>query len=69
MNKRIQNEGNEYGVITHSRECISFCGIGHNGRFSGSEPLRNQTRQAALAAIVAIFADHGVSDYEVLKGG
>jgi len=66
MNKRIQNEGNEYAVITHSRTHVSFCGIGKNGSFSGSEPLKEQSRQAAMLRIYEIFKKHGVSEYEVL---
>ncbi len=68
MKNRIQNEGNEYAVITHSRTHVSFCGIGHNGRFSGSEPLQDQSRQAAMVAVLAVLEGHGVRDYEVIKG-
>ncbi len=67
MKNRVQNEGNEYAVITHSRTHVSFCGIGHNGRFSGSEPLVNG-RQSAMAEVLKVLEGHGVTDYEEIKG-
>ena len=57
----------EYAVITHSRTHVSFCGIGQNGRFSGSEPLADQSRQAAMVKVLEVFGLHGVSEYEVLR--
>lgn len=63
------NEGNGYAVITQSRTHITFCGIGSNGRFSGSEPLADQTKQSAMTAVLKLIADHGVTDYEIVKGG
>ncbi len=62
------NEGNEYAVITHSRTHVSFCGIGSKGRFSGSEPLTGQTKQAAMVAVLKVLELHGVKDYEIIGG-
>lgn len=61
------NANNEYAVITHSRTHVSFCGIGRNGRFSGSEPLEGQSRQKATVAVLKVLESHGVRDYEIIK--
>ena len=69
----MTNNGNEYAVITQSRTHVSFCGIGRGGRFSGSEPLLDaagarRTKQDAMVAVLKVLEDHGVTDYEIIKG-
>lgn len=62
------NEWN-YAVITHGRTNITFSGIGRNGHFAGSWSLEGLTKQAAMVAVLKVLEDHGVTDYEIIKGG